>query len=169
MQSLKFGIDGSTECRGTVHGRSTEHYSHVEVLFTDGVRSTVHKRRLVYLLAKYCLLLGQDLFTSWPKIQSSFFNVRKRRRELGWGWGKRSLKFGIDGSTECRGTVHGRSTEHYSHVEVLFTDGVWSTVHKRRNPELLLQCEEEKKRARVGMGQENEYDRAIDEAIRLTK
>jgi hypothetical protein len=42
------------------------------------------------------------------------------------------LKFGIEGSTECRGTVHGQSTEHYSRAEVLFTDGVWNTVHKRR-------------------------------------
>jgi hypothetical protein len=43
-----------------------------------------------------------------------------------------SLEFGIEGSTECRGTVHGWSTEHYSRAEVLFTDGVWSIVHKRR-------------------------------------
>jgi hypothetical protein len=35
----------STECRGIVHGRSMEHYSRAEVLFTDGVRSTVHKQR----------------------------------------------------------------------------------------------------------------------------
>jgi hypothetical protein len=27
--------------------------------------------------------------SSQVEIQSSFFNVRKRRRELGWGWGKR--------------------------------------------------------------------------------
>jgi hypothetical protein len=37
MQSLKFGIESSMEYEGTVHKRSTEHYSHAEVLFIDEV------------------------------------------------------------------------------------------------------------------------------------
>jgi hypothetical protein len=57
MQSLKFGIEGSTECRGTIHGWSIEHYSCVEVLFIDGEQSTVHKQR-------YC---------SWSTIHESLF------------------------------------------------------------------------------------------------
>jgi hypothetical protein len=67
MQSLKFGIEGSMECRGTVHGWSTKHYSHVEVLFIDGVRSTVHKRR-------YC---------SWRTIRGVLFTSHSSR-SAGW-------------------------------------------------------------------------------------
>jgi hypothetical protein len=78
MQSLKFRIEGSTECRGTVHGQSTEHYSRAEVLFTDGVRSTVHKRR-------YC---------PWRTIHGVLFTSHSSQ-SAGW-WATPDLWGGSD-------------------------------------------------------------------------
>jgi hypothetical protein len=74
MQSLKFGIEGSMECKGTDHGWSTEHYSHAEVLSQTEYRAlltcrgTVHRRSM-----KHCtqaeVLFMEDY--SWSIVHES--------------------------------------------------------------------------------------------------